>query len=293
MICVLAALLGAALLVPGPAALATNPEAVALAVVGGNEFPVDVGSIVTTGDLVIPDAGTDAPTPADDDGVCVFDTPAGVKVEVPDGADPLEVVTSVQPDCSLAITSITPIDSRNHTPLPPTSGAGLVLPEAPEVSTTIPNTYLPSVDINHRAYLGWVKGLVQEQFGITSTERYTEFRYLENSYGDPSNPHAHDGYCYHSGFPGDWEVTNCLYRHYDGAPAMQWKKAWGDYRYCSNENCYTWGNFYFRWRHNVEYNGGTSYLQGSGYTYACRLENNSGLPPSWDHRCRGGRDRIN
>lgn len=265
---------------------AEGPAAVPFASVGGHVQAIEVGSVIARGQEIV--QGGSQTSASGTEETCSFSDPISVGANVPDGGQPLEIVSRVQPDCSMVITSITPISAASE-PLPSGSG-GVVVPAAPETSSLIPDTTYVLEGTGHRAYLGWVKGIVQEQFGITSTERYSEFRYLEDSAGRPQRPHAWDGYCYHSAFPGYWTIENCYYRHQDQAPAMQFLEAWGDYRYNSAPPPNP--GFRFKWRHFLQFNGSTIWFGGSGYQYSCALRNSTGLPPSWDHRCRGGRDRI-
>lgn len=255
---------------------AGNGKAQAHARVGGQEIPIQVGSVIAQGRLIA--QGANDRKDAASDETCRFDDRIGIGADIPDGASPLDIVSTVQPDCSVVITSITTMTTAAE-PVP-SGGAGAVIPSAPSVGLESVNpNYTLYGSTSQNAYLGWVKGIVQEQFGVTSTERYEEFRWLQSPSG-VQRPHANDGYCYHSAFPGIWKISNCYYVTHDDAPGLVWKEGWGDYEYYPCPLCQGIG-----WRHYVVFDG---YV--GGWAYDCFLYGD--LPPAWDHRCRGGRDRL-
>jgi hypothetical protein len=120
------------------------------------------------------------------------------------------------------------------------------------------------------------KYTILEQFGVTATEVFLGWEYMQdgNAVWAPAN--HDDSYCYHSGFPG-WNTTLCEQQSYKMAPPGI-EIVHGD----------IYGDFYsnFGPAYEMHSYGEATNEWNSGYKYGCDLTFGS-LPPLWSNRCSG------
>lgn len=260
-------------------ASAEEPEIDAYAIVDGDKFSVDVGDVIYQA------------TPHGD----VCDIPGSITVGADaQGVDSAYVVGwTLDQQCQVIVDRIGTANaaeagSRAARPTQATVQPGVYIGEVPG------NLSLnPPLRTDCTPYLGWVKGVVLEQFGVTATERYTELRWLEC--GSPGNhsvqqPHASDGYCYHSGFPGWAPPERCTSSFYDQSPGLIWKEAFGRFEWYSPDCPYGVCEPTVEYTQYVAFDTGPI-LPPSYFQKDCTLRNGS-LPYFWDLRCYGKRELL-
>jgi hypothetical protein len=256
----------------------------AFAIVNGTKTSIAPGQVVAQGVILGGGQGILPETV-----LCSLPTEVQIGTNLPEGAISGDIVTSFNATCQLVVESVS-IDASSAGPeslgvgrADPTSRHG---PVSASPATVEPppdgelNTDPPELEnlgqgrveegTSAVAHRGWAKAIVQEQFGVTSTEVYVDMRYTRNGgrVYNGRNPLYRD---YTSDWPC-WHVNPRSYSWWPDGPSNVYIHRRTHFDNCSAPH--------------PDYTTGAKFVANPGPDHICGITGN--LPTFWDFRCRGG-----